>query len=262
MKNKIISIAKECGIEDVGFCSFSLLEDKLLECRAKDRLPKGAKTVILFLFPYKVKEERPDKISRYAAVPDYHRICEKYLQSVKTRLQTEFKDNKFEIFIDNSPIPEVFAAACAGLGLRGENNLLISKKWGSWCFIGEIVTDLEILSENSFKECTLCGVCKRKCPAASGREKCLSAISQKKKVSEREEISSLKDNNIIWGCDICAENCPLNKNSRKTYIKEFIEGYRNFYSPDEDISGRAYEWRGKGVVLRNFEILNNSKINE
>ena len=61
-------------------------------------------------------------------------------------------------------------------------------------------------------------------------------------------------NNIIWGCDICAEICPLNKNSNITYIKEFIEGYRDSYTLGEDISGRAYEWRGEKTVSRNAKL--------
>ena len=95
MKERIIEIAKNCGIKDIGFCKFSAIEDKLLECRAKGRIPENAKTVILFLFPYKVREERPDKISRYAAVPDYHIICGKYLEKIKQELEKEFKDVEF-----------------------------------------------------------------------------------------------------------------------------------------------------------------------
>ena len=85
MKNKIIKISRDCGIEDIGFCSFSKVEDKLLDCAAKKRIPENAKTIILFLFPYKVKEEKPQNISRYAAVPDYHRVAKVYLEEIKKR---------------------------------------------------------------------------------------------------------------------------------------------------------------------------------
>ena len=254
MKERITEIVKNCGITDIGFCRFSAVEGKLLECRAKGRIPENAKTVILFLFPYKVREERPDKISRYAAVPDYHIICEKYLEKIKQELEKEFKDEKFEAFIDNSPIPEVYSAARAGLGVKGENGLLINEKWGSWCFIGEIVTTLDINCENSFKKCPLCGNCKKACPSGLQRDHCLSALSQQKKELSEEEKALLLQNNIIWGCDICAEICPLNKNSNITYIKEFIEGYRDSYTLGEDISGRAYEWRGEKTVSRNAKL--------
>lgn len=255
----ITKIANDSKIEDIGFCAFDEVREHLLNCRAKERLPKNAKSIILFLFPYKVKFEKPNKISRYATVPDYHRVCDKYLIEISNKLKTVFPENNFEWFIDNSPIPEVYAAACAGLGVLGENGLLINKRWGSWCFIGEIVTDLEIDCKNTLKKCPLCGDCKNACPRGIHGAECLSAVSQQKKELSNSQISALKSNNIIWGCDICAEVCPLNKNTELTYIEEFLNGYRNSYSKGEDISGRAYEWRGEKVVKRNFEILENSE---
>lgn len=259
MKQRIEKIFFDCGIKDIGFCSFSVIEEALLECRAKSRIPKNAKTIILCLFPYKVKKEKPENISRYAAVPDYHRICIEYLNKAKEKLSAEFNDNAFEVFIDNSPIPEVRAAATAGLGLIGENHLLINEKYGSWCFIGEIVTDLEIDTKNQLKKCSVCGVCKNVCPRGVHGGKCLSSLSQQKKDLSDEERELLKKNKIVWGCDICAEVCPLNIETQKTYISEFIAGYRNSYSPDEDIEGRAYEWRGEAVVKRNYNNLNINK---
>lgn len=259
MKNEIIQIAKTAGIRDVGFCDFAWVEDRLINCRNKSRIPKNAKTVILFLFPYKVKEERPQNISRYAAVPDYHRVCGKYLDKISADLKQRFPKNQFEFFIDNSPIPEVFAAASAGLGLMGENRLLLTKEYGSWCFIGEIVTDLKIDCQKAFEKCSLCGNCKKACPTGVQGEICLSAVSQQKKELLDKEKELLIAHNIIWGCDICAESCPHNKNTKVTYIREFIDGYKNAYVLGEDIKNRAYEWRGEKVVSRNFKLINNEQ---
>ena len=100
----------------------------------------------------------------------------------------------------------------------------------------------------------MCGNCKKACPSGLQRDHCLSALSQQKKELSEEEKALLLQNNIIWGCDICAEICPLNKNSNITYIKEFIEGYRDSYTLGEDISGRAYEWRGEKTVSRNAKL--------
>lgn len=258
MIETITKIAKHHRIQDIGFCAFDEVREHLLNCRARERLPKNAKSIILFLFPYKVKSEKPENISRYATVPDYHQVCDKYLIKITNSLKIAFPENNFERFIDNSPIPEVYAAACAGLGVLGENGLLINKRWGSWCFIGEIVTDLEIKCKNMLKKCSLCGDCKKACPTGKGA-KCLSAVSQQKKDLSYSQICALKDNNIIWGCDICAEVCPLNKNTEYTYMEEFVNGYRNYYSKGEDIKGRAYEWRGEKAVKRNFEILYNTE---
>lgn len=256
MNNIIIKTANSFGICDIGFCAFNTVKSRLLECRAAMRIPQNAASIILFLFPYKVREERPEKISRYAAVPDYHTVCGEYLKKIKTALEAEFPDNGFEPFIDNSPIPEVYAASCAGLGAIGENGLLINERWGSWCFIGEIVTDLVLECANNPKKCSLCGVCKTACPRGIRSADCLSALSQQKKPLSEDEKKALYENNIIWGCDICAEVCPLNRSAELTYIEEFKNGYRDEYTPGEDIKNRAYAWRGEKVIRRNYEILN------
>lgn len=255
MNGRITEIVNKAGIRDVGFCNFETVSGQMLNCRALSRLPENAKSIILMLFPYKVKEDKPKNISRYAAVPDYHKIAGKYLETITVRLKNEFIDNKFEWFTDNSPIPEVYAAAAAGLGLYGENGLLINEKYGSWCFIGEIVTDMPLDCKNEVKKCPLCGNCKKACPRGDLGDKCLSAVSQQKKELNFAEKTALKRYNTVWGCDICAEVCPLNKNAGITYIKEFKEAYRDFYKSGEDIKDRAYEWRGESTVKRNFEVL-------
>ena len=255
MKNKISSIINSCGIKDVGFCTFSEVSEKLLDCRALQRIPENAKTVILLLFPYKVRESRPQILSRYAAVPDYLDIGMRYLKKIAEKLKSEFPSSSFEPFIDNSPIPEVYAAAVAGLGLKGENGLLINEKYGSFVFIGEIVTDIEIECQNTLKNCSMCGDCKNACPTGVHGAKCLSSLSQQKNGLTDEDFLLLKQNKILWGCDICAEVCPLNINAELTYIPEFINGYKDTYEYGEDISGRAYAWRGEKVIKRNYENL-------
>ena len=262
MTEKILNIVKSVGIEDWGICNFSVVSEKLLECRAKSRLPQNAKSILACIFPYKVKEQSPDKISRYAAVPDYHIVCQGYLDKAVTALKEKFPQNEFVPFIDNSPIPEAYAAACAGLGVLGENGLLINQKYGSFVFIGEIVTDLSLPFGNNLRRCQNCGACKKVCPVGQNKAECLSKISQKKGELAESERRLLFDNGIVWGCDICAEICPENRNAQSTYIKEFISGYRNEFTMGEDISSRAYNWRGSGPVTRNASLfLNGDKRN-
>lgn len=254
MKEIIFEILSAAGIEGFGFCKFSLISDYLLKCRALGRIPENAKTVISCVFPYKVEENPPSDISRYAAVPDYHRVCLPILERAAAMLSARFPDNRFEPFCDNSPIPEVAAACCAGLGIRGDNGLLITEKYGSFVFLGEIVTDIEVDCENRFSRCSGCGRCAAACP--KGDLPCLSGVTQKKGGLSAEEAAALKKNRLLWGCDICAEVCPLNKNADTTRIPAFLSGYRPRYTKGEDITGRAYEWRGEKCILRNYENLN------
>ncbi len=252
MKEKISKIFADCSIPQVGFFDLGVLDGKYIPCRAVSRIPENARTAIMCVFPYKVEDIPPENISRYAAVPDYHTVCGGMLEKVCQKLCAAFPEQKFVPFIDNSPIPEVSAAAYAGLGVRGKNGLLITEKWGSFVFIGEVVTDLEIECEDLSGECIGCGKCTAACPKT---DICLSDLSQKKGELTGDQYELLRQNNIVWGCDICAEVCPMNKGAQNTEIPEFIAGYRRRYTVGEDIAGRAYAWRGEKTVRRNAENL-------
>ena len=254
MKTTITDILSYIGIKNVGFCAFEPLKENLLDCRAKSRLPQNSKTVIMCAFPYKVKEKAPEYLSRYAAITDYHTVCDGMLEAACESLRKKYPQNTFEYFCDNSPIPEVYAAVTAGLGVKGDNGLLITKEYGSFVFLGEIVTDLEISCENKDSECSHCGKCKTACPVNLNKSECLSNLSQKKKINN-DELLILKQNNILWGCDICQNACPMNNQAKTTNIAEFIDGYRNEYTPDEDMQNRPYTWRGEKVIQRNYENL-------
>lgn len=240
---------------NVGVCAFGEIKDKLLPCKNLSLIPNGAKSVLLFVFPYKVKEEKPKNICRYAAVPDYHKVCKEMLDGYCKILLQNFNGQKFVPFIDNSPVPEVFAAAKAGLGLKGKNGLLITKEYGSFAFIGEIVSDMEVETNDCYGECKNCGLCKTACPVGLNKEKCLSALTQKKGELTESELELIKQSGVVWGCDICAEICPLNQGKGLSNIKEFVNGYRDSYQDSEDITGRAYAWRGEKVVKRNLDII-------
>jgi epoxyqueuosine reductase QueG len=119
--------------------------------------------------------------------------------------------------------------------------------------------------EDKIKHCLHCSLCKSSCPsgALSGadKSKCLSYLSQKKKLSVEEE-ELLKKNRVIWGCDICQRKCPLNSKAQITPILFFGEDRIGFidtetldYLIKEDLfAQRAYSWRGKDVILRNLNL--------
>ncbi len=258
MREILGKILEKEGIKIFGFCDFSLLENCLLNCSAKQRLPKNSKSVITVLFPYKVKEEKPQNISRYSAVLDYHILCLNILKNAAAELKNKYPENSFEPFVDNSPINEVKAGLLSGLGVRGKNGLLINEKYGSFCFIGEIVTDMEIKTEMPKNiDCLDCKICLENCPTGflnDKGKKCLSAITQQKGELLKEERELIIKNNTVWGCDICQEVCPLNKDKSLTDIKGFLESYRHQYKKGEDIKDRAFAWRGEKVILRNAEL--------
>ncbi len=246
-----------------GICPFENLRGRLIDCRAKSRLPENAKSVIVVCFPYLLDEsEYTDiNISKYAVVTDYHKVAIARLEKAVSQLKKIYPQNEFSAFSDNSPIPEVKAACLAGLGVRGMNSLLITKKYGSFVFIGEIVTDLKLdYVENKEKLCSGCKKCIESCPSSAIKENgfdrkiCLSEITQKKGELSEEEIRLMKECGCVWGCDICQDVCPMNKNAAATQIEEFLSSPVSYVTEGCSLEERAYEWRGRKVIDRNISI--------
>ncbi len=253
------------NITEWGICNFENTLP-LLDCAAKNRLPKEPKSVIVALFPYRLENYKERNISKYAVVPDYHRVCTKKLDSVCEELKKAYPQNNFVCFADNSPIREVNAATLAGLGVKGKNGLLINKTYGSYVFIAEIVTDLKLPPSDSCTEsCLECDLCVKNCPSGAikdGRideKRCLSYITQKKGTLNSEEQKLVKRSGIIWGCDVCSDVCPMNKNARPTNIKEFCEDLvfkAEYPENNREIKERAFGFRGAEVIRRNLDLIN------
>lgn len=268
---RIRPVLSRLGIPDAGAVSFSSCAP-LLACRAAERLPEGAKSVILCLFPYRVPDEVPRNISRYAAGPDYHRIAGGMLAAACRALEKAFPYT-FVSFVDNSPIREVDAALRAGLGVLGRNSLLIHPRYGSWTFLGSIVTDMEInYSETVKRACIGCGACVSACPAhcigegGVDESRCLSAITQKKGELTPEEAALVKKGDLLWGCDRCQEVCPYNRDREPTPLPYFRDRRHGDFTADEveqmddeTFSRFAFSWRGRSRIVENLRAREQSR---
>ncbi|MDP4151989.1 MAG: DUF1730 domain-containing protein [Bacillota bacterium] len=230
------------------------------------------KSVIVFAVPYYCGIEGGN-ISLYARGEDYHVVLKRRAQLVIDELQADVNVN-FSIYTDNSPFKEVKLAAASGLGLIGKNGLLITKDYGSFVFIGEILTDMLFDEYDSLSEilkCENCGLCIEKCPggALSGhnfdKTLCVSGVTQKKGELSKTETDLIKNSLTIWGCDICQIVCPHNKDIFETDLIEF-KGNRikNIFESDvkfltnktfkEKYKNRAFTWRGVEPFKRNTKI--------
>ena len=245
-----------------GYCKFDVIYKKLIKCKAISKLPLKSQTVIVAVFPYYTKIKNHN-IARFAIPKDYHITVYNLLLNASTELKKTFPENEFVPFTDNSPIPEVYSAIKAGLGVRGKNGLLITPQFGSWVIIGEIVTDLHIDSKtNDDITCIACDKCIKSCPSGAlstygfDKSKCISHISQKKGVLSDDEIKYLKSGVSVWGCDICQECCPMNKNKESTYLEIFkTDLYPMIKTGDYDkLTQRAFKWRPKETIERNLNI--------
>ncbi len=254
-----------------GICNYSDIKENLIKCRAQNRLPEKPESVIVACFPYLLSEDNytDSNISKYAVVTDYHDVAISRLQKACDELAKLCPQNSFVPFADNSPIPEVRAAVLADLGVKGENSLLITKEYGSYVFLGEIVTDLPLeAAKSKMNFCFRCGKCTAACPAhaisQSGvdGEKCLSAITQKKGVLTDSEKELMIKCGCVWGCDICQDVCPMNKTAATAPVAEFTANPIPMLTTETELEGRAYAWRGKKVIERNLSIINQGENGE
>jgi epoxyqueuosine reductase len=183
-------------------------------------LVENAKTVISLLYNY-FTNEKPGgkyKISRYAYGTDYHDVIKAKLKVLDTFIKTVAGEVNQRYFVDSAPVLERAWAQKSGLGWIGKNTCLISRKHGSFVFIAEIITSLELDYDEPLKDyCGDCHICIDACPTDAIKNnrlidsnKCISFQT----IENREEIDNTlkgKFNNYVFGCDICQEVCPWNK---------------------------------------------------
>ncbi len=236
--------------------------------RIRERTGFEPRTVIVYLLPYYSGETV--NISRYAASLDYHIALREVGDHIISYLRGKYSSSGFASYGDHSPIDERHAALIGGLGISGDNGLLINEKYGSYVFIGDVLTDIDprelgITQTVAPGECEHCGACRRACPTGILRREgndCLSAITQRKGELSAEEKSLMRSYNTAWGCDICQSFCPHNRTPMLTPIEFFhrdrIERLtrEKLDSMDkETFSARAFSWRGRAVPERNLDIL-------
>jgi len=226
------------------------------------------RSVIMFLLPYYTGEA--ENISRYAASLDYHIIIREIAEGLAEFIKARLPDAHTRGYGDHSPIDEVNAALISGLGIIGDNGLLINEKYGTYVFIGDLITDIlpNQLGTTPLIEvsaCLHCGACKRACPTRilSGEgSDCLSAITQRKGELTDGEADLMRKYNTAWGCDMCQSACPYNRKPIPTPIKFFyedrIEELTREILDSMDKTAfrrRAFAWRGRKTVERNLGIL-------
>ncbi len=224
-------------------------------------VPKNnAMSVIIFILSY--PQLKPTNISNYARVPDYHNIVRDFLEKIADNLKGEYPENSFKCYVDSSPFDEVAIAAAAGLGVIGENRLLISKEFGSFVFIGEIATDLTIETTDLTEKCIACNACKTHCFGALLDdeflyERCLSHFSQSKGELNDWQKRVLKKSKMAWGCDRCQTVCPLNLGKTEEIYKPFTEDIFDRLTKEnlQSAKDRAFFWRGDKPLIRNLDIL-------
>jgi epoxyqueuosine reductase len=279
MKKKIIEIAKKIGFDLIGFSRCEKVEKefiefylmylrnnyngelKYLEKNLEKRfnpsnLLPSAKTIISFGINYYSKISDDCPFPRYLTKIDYHKVIKKKLKDFIEDLKKEIGEFEYRFFVDSGPIFEKYWAKKSGIGFIGKNSLIINKNFGSFIFLSEILIDIEIEPDKQLEN--LCGECKRcieSCPTGAilgnniiDVRKCISYLTIEKKDLLEFEKELIKKGNKIFGCEICQEVCPFNKNLKETEKEELkiSDTLKNFKISDiKNIDLKKF----KGTVL-------------
>lgn len=250
-------------------CPFTAadLEERLIG--TSEFMPRSA---IVCLFPYHVPHENPTNLSRYTWATDYHLVVTDYLQCLVDELKTTALDASFSIHCDTSPLADRYMAYLAGLGFYGKNKCFINPTWGSYIVIGTVLTTLEFESNTPMTDtCMGCNQCITAClgQCLDGNEfnyaTCKSYLTQKKGDLTNDEQAIIRKSPLLFGCDVCQEVCPHNKDLPTTPIIEFqsIEPYVDVDELESmtnkefkaKYGHRAFSWRGKKILIRNQEYI-------
>ncbi|BCN93644.1 epoxyqueuosine reductase [Thiomicrorhabdus immobilis] len=168
----------------------------------------------------------PEKayVSRYALGKDYHKLIRKRLQALADKIHAVCDNFHYRAFTDSAPVLERPIAEKAGLGFIGKNSLIIHPRAGSWFFLGEIYTNLQLPADETFHKqgCGPCTACMDECPTQAivantviDARRCISYLTIEYKGSIPTELRPLMGNRI-YGCDDCQLVCPWNRFTQPT----------------------------------------------
>lgn len=216
------------------------------------KLVPGAKSVISLAYNYftPLQQQDPEapKLSTYAYGRDYHKVVKKRLKPLIAFIGEQFGAVDMRAFVDSAPVLEKAWAERAGIGWRGKHTNVIRQGAGSFFFLCELITDLDL--EPDAPATDHCGTCRRcidACPTNAitpygvDGSRCISHLTIELKGAIPEEFAG-KMAGWAFGCDICQQVCPWNRFATPHAEPEF--------TPKAEVMGlTAEEWHGMTEVI-------------
>lgn len=206
-----------------------------VSCHPDALLPEAQSIITLAMVYLTEQPEQPEqdesgprgRISRYAWGDDYHEVIKtklyRYAEWLHDYAHDEIENTvETRVFVDTGRMVDRAVAQRAGLGWYGKNTNILTKEWGSWVFLAEIVTNLPLPADTPMKtSCGSCEICLHACPTQAlpapyvlDTPRCISFLTIELRGSIPIELRPLMGN-LIFGCDICQEVCPVNNIAEK-----------------------------------------------
>ncbi|PNW40224.1 UNVERIFIED_CONTAM: tRNA epoxyqueuosine(34) reductase QueG [Euhalothece sp. KZN 001] len=228
----------------------------------------NVKSVIAVALNYYTPEQQSEdpekgKISRYAWGRDYHKVMTKKLKALACWLEEQEETIQARFYCDTGPIQDKFWAQQAGLGWIAKNGNLITREYGSWVFLGEVLTTLELTPDTPHTEhCGTCTRCLDACPTDAfpqpfvvNAKRCIAYQTIENRAAELPKEINL--NNWVAGCDICQEVCPWNQRfAKETDCDDFQPRPENI-APNlielAQLRDESWDQKTRGSALRRIK---------
>jgi epoxyqueuosine reductase len=239
LREALMARAREAGFDDIGFAradarpdlpeklgrwlalgrhgSMGWMEETAARRADPQTLWPEARSVIMLALTYGPESDPLDLIDRrergavsvYARNRDYHDLVKKRLKQV-ARWLAETQKTEVKVFVDTAPVMEKPFAQAAGLGWQGKHTNLVSRKLGSWFFLGAIFTTLDIAPDAPHDDLDACPTRAFPAPYELDARRCISYLTIEEKGHIPREFRKAMGNRI-YGCDDCLAVCPWNK---------------------------------------------------
>ncbi|KQL18481.1 tRNA epoxyqueuosine(34) reductase QueG [Cytobacillus solani] len=297
-KKEIIEYSKTIGIDKIGFTTASTFdelrnrlirqqelqyqsgfEEKDIEKRVNPALLMDSPRSIIAIalaYPSKMNErvtskkgERRGIFSRASWGEDYHLILRDRLKKLEAYIIERVPEAKCKSMVDTGELVDRAVAERAGIGWSGKNCSIITPEFGSYVYLGEMITTIPFEPDQPIEDqCGTCNKCLEACPTGAlvqggqiNAQKCIAFLTQTKGFIEeqyREKIG-----NRVYGCDSCQTACPENKGKNFHFHEEMEpdpEIVKPLLKPILQISNREFKekfgplagsWRGKKPIQRN-----------
>ena len=298
LKEEIISYSKEIGIDKIGFASASMFDELKNRLLAQQELgyasgfeepdiekrvdptlvvPKARSIISIALaYPSKLKdapkstkEDRRGIFCRASWGQDYHTVLRDRLQKLETFIKEKVPASILQSMVDTGELSDRAVAERAGIGWSGKNCAIITPEFGSYVYLGEMITDIPFPPDKPIEDgCGTCNKCVDACPTGAlvtggqlNSQRCIAFLTQTKGFLAEEFRSKL--GNRLYGCDTCQTVCPENKGKdfhfhpemepdpelAKPKLKPLLTmSNREFKEKFGHVSG---SWRGKKPIQRN-----------